>query len=164
MKNERRNAQTKATHQNTEPVWDATGRAQRHPLDEYQHSLWAGQKNQDRPQRKRRRDPAPTHRKGRRPARNVLGQASPADAPDATQVTIVGVVYDVHANSGRFVTSTPFWHKYLSNFTILSLHGRLSLWKDWCRGGLNLRERYPGERELVPTSRPAGWSRAPQVS
>ena len=161
MKNERRNAQTKATHQNTEPVWDATGRTQRHPLDEYQHSLWAGQKNQDRPQRKRRRDPAPAHRKGRRPARDVLGTEGEKNGPTTWNS---GVSYSP-GGIGRYVSNNREWLSEVG-FSCMTLGDRVSRWKAWCCGELNLRETFPGCSSLVPADPPVVWipARAPQVS
>lgn len=161
MKNERRNAQTKATHQNTEPVWDAAGRTQRHPLDEYQHSLWAGQKNQDRPQRKRRRDPASAHRKGRRPARDVLGQASPADEVEK----VIGITFSPDG-SGKFVTNNKAWTGDKPARSFWTATWFFDKWRAWSRGEVTLLENFPGHRELVPTDPPVARcpARAPQVS
>ena len=162
MKNERRNAQTKATHQNTEPVWDATGRARGKDDPSLYTITWAGQKNQDRPQRKRRRDPAPTHRKGRRPARDVLGQASPADA-DMEEMTI-GAAFGPDKYVFRFVTNRPAWTVRVSRYQPLREH--LDKWKRWARGEFNLVGRAGEYRELVPADPPVARcpARAPQVS
>lgn len=163
MKNERRNTKAKTSNQNTEPVWSASGRAcQKHPLDEYQHGLWAGQANQSVPQRKKRRDTADTRHPRHSPARDVLGAKGKADEIEK----VIGISFSP-SGDGKFVTNNKAWTRDEPARTLWTVVWFFDKWKAWCHGTVNLHEHFPGHRVLVPANPRAMWrtpARAPRVN